>query len=300
MHMSRRVGLSVAAIAALVATVVVSPAASAAPAPGQVRSQPAGSTSYQYYLSLGDSLGFGYSQANFEKFTQNRNPADFAGYTQDLAGDLHLSAATTNYSCPEETTTTMIYGPCPAAALIEKVTGEPWPYDPQLGAATTFLAHHAGQRGLITVSVGSNNLLDAIGSAPTCLTNPTCPEIGQVLKTVGTNLTTIVRTLHRAAPRATIALLAPYNPYGHAQPVSNLAVVALDFTIAVVGLFNGARVADAFGPINVAQATTFDCGNLVYYCGPLQTVPESDHFPGDIHPTDAGYGVIAQAFEKVL
>lgn len=296
MRVSRRIGLSIAAITALVATVVVAPAAAAAPVPEQVRSQSAGSSGFQYYLSLGDSLGFGYSEANLAKFTQDHEMADFAGYSQDLAGDLNLSSVTKNLSCPGETTITMITGPCPAAAAASGFGGWPYGQTAQLSAAQQALAQHAAARGLITVSIGSNDLLDA---AQHCLTNLSCPQIGTALKTVGANLTTIVRTLHSAAPRATIVLLAPYNPYGHAQPVSNLAVIALDFTIAIVGLFNGARIADAFGPINVRYATTFDCGHLVYYCAD-RAPTEKDPFPGDIHPTGAGYGVIAEAFEKAL
>lgn len=303
MRASTRLGMTVTAVVALVAAVLVAPTATAAPVTEQNRYQSWGSPGYQYYLSLGDSLGFGYSDANLvraEAILTGHGTIEaaldaFAGYTQDVSDYLAISGPTTNLSCPGETTTSMIHGPCPAAAVVAPF-GQSWPYGttPQLTAATKVLRTHRWERGLITLSIGSDDLLGIVDNPFTanCLTNPTCPEIGAALKTVRMNLATILRTLHRAAPLATIVVLAPYNPFGHADPISNLAAVALDLTLAITDLLNGARTADAFVPINVQNATTFDCGSLVYYC----TSPSNT----DVHPTPAGYRVIAGAFEKVL
>ncbi len=307
MRLSRIAGLSSAAAiavsAAVITTAVVAPAASAtsvapaaavaavAPAPDWVRSVP----SYQYYLSLGDSLGFGYSAANLVAFEQNHNPADFAGYTQILAADLHLTGSTTNLSCPGESTTTMLGiggHTCPAAA---SGLGT-WPYSgSQLAAATAFLKSRPWwDRGLITLSIGANDVLPIVGG---CLTNPSCPALAPVLKTMRNNLSTILGRLRSAAPFATIVVLLPYNPFGHAYPASNIPAVAFDLSIAAVALVHFAAVADAFVPINVRNASTFDCGHLVYFC---TSATPTDAYPTDIHPTDAGYAVIANAFEDAL
>ncbi|MBN9609300.1 MAG: hypothetical protein J0I11_08275 [Actinobacteria bacterium] len=302
MRLSRWAGMcsaaTIALSAAVIATVVVAPAASAtsvaptaavatvAPAPDWVRSAP----NYRYYLSLGDSLGFGYSAANLAKFETDHNPADFAGYTQILAADLHLTGSTTNLSCPGESTLTMLGvggKTCPAA---NSGYGT-WPYSgSQMAAATAFLKSRPWwDRGLITLSIGANDVLPI---AATCLTNPSCPDLAPALKTMRNNLSTILGKLRSAAPFATIVVLAPYNPFGHAYPASNIPAAAVDLSIAAVALLHFDPVADAFVPINVNNASTFDCGNLVYFC----TSPANF----DVHPTGAGYAVIANAFEAAL
>ncbi len=287
MRVSRWAGLCGAMVAALM--VVAAPAAGAAPLVQSPRSGPA------YYLSLGDSLAFGYSQAKFDDFTDSTSPgyldlADFTGYTDDLAGYLHTEA--TNYSCPAETTTTMINGGCKwtvegtaMGATTEQLLHDPYAGS-QLRAATDLLSHHRWQRGVITVSIGSTDMLPV---AEQCLSNPACPGLAAALKTMRSNLSTILTKLRRAAPFATIVVLAPYNPFGFAYPLSNIAAVAFDLNVAAVALLHFDRTADAFGPINVRGAG--DHCALVYYGCSGST---------DIHPTDAGYALIARAFEKVL
>jgi lysophospholipase L1-like esterase len=119
------------------------------------------------------------------------------------------------------------------------------------------------------------------------------------MHTANNNLKTILRDLRNAAPKATIVVLTPYNPYGKAYPVSNIAAVTFNMMIGWTALLNGARVADAFWPINVKNATTFDCGSLVYYCANVSAHPD-DMYPDDVHPTDDGYGVIAVAIVKSI
>lgn len=277
MRMSRLVGLG-ATITAILVTVTtpVADAATAAP-------EPVGSTAPAYYLSLGDSLGFGYSDAKLAAFGTNGQLSDFVGYTDDLAA--YLGVAATNLSCPGETSSTMINGGCPwtlaGAPLHSSYRGA------QLAAATTFLVQHRLQRGFITVSIGSNDVLPV---AQECLTDPTCSALTPVLTTMRGNLSTTLNFLRRAAPLATIAVLAPYNPFGFAYPQSNIAAGEFDLSIAGVTVLHLDRVADAFVPINLRYQPS-GCSPLLYFC--LGT-------SSDVHPTDAGYAVIAQSFEKVL
>jgi hypothetical protein len=107
------------------------------------------------------------------------------------------------------------------------------------------------------------------------------------------NLSTILATLHRAAPFATVVVLAPYNPYGFADPISNLLAVQLDLSIAAVSVLHLDPVADGFTPINIALASEH-CSLIYYGCS------QYDMLATDIHPTEAGYAVLAQAFEKAL
>jgi lysophospholipase L1-like esterase len=294
-----RIVASLAALALAVTGVfVTAPSAGASPAPSWSWWQPA---PYTYYLSLGDSLGFGYSEANLATFEADVTDPDgvtdtsvdaavasaFQGYTQVVAASLGVTDVE-NFSCPGETTSTMLEGPCPAN------TYPGWPYGTtaQIDAATDYLAQHQGERGVISLSIGADDVLGTIEPGSTCLTNPTCPELQSAMQTANNNLKTILRDLRNAAPKATIVVLTPYNPFGKAYPVSNIAAVTFNMMIGWTALLNGARVADAFWPINVQHATTFDCGSLVYYC--------TDPANLDVHPTDPGYGVIAGAIMKSI
>jgi lysophospholipase L1-like esterase len=296
-----RIVASLTALALAVTGVfVTAPSAGASPAPSRSWWQPA---PYTYYLSLGDSLGFGFSDANLATFEAYVTDTDgvtdtsvdaaaasaFQGYTQLVAASLPKSVKDVeNFSCPGETTSTMLYGDCAATAFYP---GWPSGTEAQIDPATAYLAEHTSQRGVITLSIGADDVLDAI-DAGQCLTDPTCPALQSAMQTANNNLKTILRDLRNAAPKATIVVLTPYNPFGKAYPVSNIAAVTFNMMIGWTALLNGARVADAFWPINVQHATTFDCGSLVYYC--------TDPVNSDVHPTHDGYGVIAGAIMKSI
>jgi len=296
MRRSRFAIVGSALVAAITLTAIAAPSAAATPAvqPTVGMAKPA------YYLSLGDSLAFGYSDVNALAFAATAPSFDvttFSGYTQALATSLGVQA--TNFSCPEETTTTMIHGQCQGmidAQQVAAAAGIPLPASdfqhtpytgPQLAAATAFLSHYRWwQRGIVTVSIGSDDVLPVAGA---CLGSVSCPALGPALKAMRTNLSTILTSLRRAAPLATIVVLAPYNPFGFAYPVSNVLALEVDLSIAGVALAHLDPVADAFTPINVTDADQH-CTYVYYGC----------HGSADIHPTDAGYAVIAQAFRTVL
>lgn len=274
MRTSRFVALATAVAGALITTLLAVPAAGAAPGRASYHAQPA------YYLSLGDSLAFGYSDANYAKFLVDGDPADFHGYTEDLSAGWGIPAVT--LSCPGETTTSMISTPCslPAASA------------PQLTAAVGYLTSHrlTFRRGIITLSIGSDDVLPI---AKLCATDLQCPALQPALKTLRGNLSTILSTLRRAAPFATIVVLAPYNPYGFANPISNLLAIQVDLSIAAVSVLHLDPVADGFTPINITLVGEH-CALIYYGCAQYGTLAD------DIHPTEAGYAVLAEAFEKVL
>jgi lysophospholipase L1-like esterase len=247
----------------------------------------AGASTPQYYLSLGDSLGYGFQEAKLPAAElaaahgQDAAAVFNTGYTDDLAKLLALSGrplTVTNYSCPGETSTTLIHGGCPWTA-----TGLPLhnPYSgPQLAAAVTFLDAHPGQVPLITLAIGANDVLPGY---PQCVASNTCPPLAPELSTLHANLVTTLAALRTAAPTAKIVVLSLYNPLGKAYPSTAPLALELDATIVVTALTHGARVADSYVPFNVLPWPGL-C-QLTYYCSTT-----------DIHPTDLGYRVIAGAF----
>lgn len=303
---NRLVTMATAFVALITAaTVLVPPAAAAAPSPATavagnmatapVRAAAQSVSGGRYYLSLGDSLAFGYSDVKLGEFEQSGDLSVFTGYTDDLAHTLqsrYPGLQTVNLSCPGETSTTMIAGGCPwteprpglpaGAPLHRPYSGD------QLDAATGFLRSHRGQVALVTVSIGSNDILPV---ARDCMaTVPSCPALGPTLRTMRANVARILWKLRLTSPRTQVVVLAPYNPFGFAFPATNILAVPFDLSLAAVALLSGDRVADAFTPIN-GRYQPSGCSPLVYFCPGLST---------DVHPTDAGYAVITTAFEKAL
>lgn len=273
--MLRRLGsLVLTGCVALCTALALAPSAAAAP------STPAHHHAYapqQYYLSLGDSLGYGYQAVKLPP-TMGAAPFD-TGYTDDLAKLMKFvkpRIAVVNYSCPGESSATMIDGGCPWTE------GKGPLHDPyignQLDAAVAFLHNHSVP--LITLSIGAN---DVLADTQSCLGASSCPALAGDLAKLHSNLTRILTELRAAAPTAKIIVLTMYNPFALAYPESNLLAVQLDLTIAGTALANHAKIADAFIPFNIARKPGL-CA-LTYYCT-----------NGDIHPTDRGYRTIANSF----
>ena len=250
------------------------PAASATPAP---RSAAALSG---YYLSLGDSLAFGYQPDLVA--AGDLNAADYTGYAEDFAAMRpHLTLV--NYGCPGETTGSMIAGGCP------------WPgplHDPhpgsQLAAAVAFLQAHGAQTSLISVDIGSNDLLALLshcGVAPAC--------IGAGISAMAGRYGQILATLRALAPHAQLVLFNFYNPLALSVPGSDqLAAVASSVVDQLAATFH-ASVADAFGAINHVGGAPSE---RAFLCARTW---ECTAF-ANIHPTDLGYRALAVALLHAL
>jgi lysophospholipase L1-like esterase len=271
-------------VAAVLASLLVAggvfaaaPAEAATPAPGIPVAAVAGAPAY--YLSLGDSLGYGYQAVKVATAT---GAASFnTGYTDDLSKLLALTGhrrTTVNYACPGETSSTFISGGCPwtfgGGPLHDPYSGS------QLDAARSFLQNHQGQVPLITLSIGANDVLGDLTSCQASVSG--CPLLGH-LATLHANLDLVLTQLRGLAPTARIVVLSLYNPFAKAVPSSAALALAVDATIDATALSHGVRVADAYVPFNIVPWPGL-C-KLTYYCS-----------NGDIHPTDLGYSEIAAAF----
>lgn len=240
-----------------------------------------------YYLSLGDSLGFGLQLTRFFAMLNagTYTPDAFnTGYTDDLAATIRArlrpDLSVVNYSCPAEGTSDMISEDPDACffhslgiALHDEYTGS------QLGAAVAFLHAHPGQVSPITVSIGGADLSNAID---TCAAQAACVARSGVFATLRANMTTILGQLRAAAPRADIVLLIPHNITIADFPNDNPLWAAFDLEMRTLAVANHARVADAFAGITLTGRTC----ELTFLC---LTGDEMDS-----HPTDAGYAVMAQ------
>ena len=168
---------------ALAAVIMVALGLLALPTVSQAQTVPAKTKPVpKFYLSLGDSYSVGYQPGI----------GATAGYTAYVAK--RTKTTLENFGCGGATTTSILtvigcgsgYGP---PALTDAVA---YPTETQEQAAVDFIDANPGQIGLITVSIGGNDVT-ACGSNP----DPTsCVEAADT--TIQTNVTSLVDTLDNA------------------------------------------------------------------------------------------------------
>jgi lysophospholipase L1-like esterase len=236
-----------------------------------------------YYLTLGDSLAFGY-QPNLD-WTH--------GYAAAFYADLRTRGTShaANLACLDETTATFINSGCPYAYLRKTLYA-----GSQLKAALSVIAAHPNQVSPVTLDIGANDLLPLLNTS-TCAVSS---NSAATLATFNANFTAILSQLS-AALKGTGDLLVMnyYNPYQN-QCASNPQVASLFATfdgdiandVAACAYGGGlpcnghlADVAAAFGGDTTPNPNL--CADT-WICSPYH----------DIHATTPGYGVIASAFES--
>jgi len=249
----------------------------------------------RYYLALGDSLAAGYQSLPGGGHVTGR------GYAQDIARTLGARAAASgrafdfvDLGCPGESTTTMIGGGCPY----------PHPYaGAQLAEAVDFLRHHHGQRVVVTLDIGANDVNGCLAGGNVDLP---CALAG--IGKVGKGLGTILDQLRAAAgPHTRIVGMNLYDPFlaawltgDQGKTLATMSVPLADALNATIGLadaVHGVPTADVAGAFS-----TNDFFPLVPLNGqqvPLnvaRVMQWTNMARGDIHANDAGYQVIADTF----
>lgn len=239
-----------------------------------------------YYLSLGDSVGFGLQLDKlFALLDANTYTPDAfnTGYTDDFATHMRQirpGQQVVNLSCPAESTDSMISGGCPWTNDFG-LTNHTDYSGAQLDAAIAFLKAHPGQVSPITLSIGANDAIDALSG---CNFDPTCIDQSGVKQHLAQNLDHILGALRAAAHNTEIIVLALYNPFG-TDPSTNQAwnqdYVQVEANAAAR---NRAFFANGFDTIS----TTDQLCQLTFLCT-----------SGDLHPTDTGYQVLANLIYAV-
>jgi lysophospholipase L1-like esterase len=265
---------------------------------GAVRADEASATTY--YLAMGDSLAQG-AQPD-DSYPPYYQPD---GYVPQLYAALSADdpeLALDNISCGGESTVSMIYGsqlPTVATSCGTPAFYRYWyPHKTQLAEAASFLAAHKSKVGLVTIDIGGNDLsfcLFVSTDAASCL--------AAVYPTVATNLDQILDDLQAAGPGVPIIGMTYYNPVACLHYFGDSAtavfvsaqVQTLNAVLESVYAAHGVPVADVAGAFHVGDGLAREATaawNWTWFCS-------SEHF-GDIHPNDAGYQVIEQAFEAAL
>jgi lysophospholipase L1-like esterase len=271
--------MAAAACASLLAVAAMASPASARGGPPRVVPPKA------YYLSLGDSMGFGlqFDKLDLLLAAGTYSPDKFdTGYTDVLGARMRRirpGQQTANFSCPGETTATMVEGGCfftnPEPEGAGLTLHLPYPGS-QLDAAVWFLKAHPGQVSPITVSIGGIDAADVIGDQ--CGGDAACVEQSGLRDHLARGLDRILSTLRHAAPGTELVLVALHNPFTVDHPETD-ALWRSTYTKVerAAARRNGARFSD-FSKI----VERGDVCQLTFLCG-----------SGDSHPTDEGYRRLA-------
>jgi GDSL-like Lipase/Acylhydrolase family len=273
-----------------------------------------GAFTQHYYIAVGDSLSFGF-QPNLN-FTQGFADVVFADLRRgEVTSNERNTTVLENYACAGETSTTMLNGGCPGRDFLKI------PYSgPQLDAVISFMLAHKGKISPVTFEIGANDVLPNWNAAACTAAASTDDDIARVdanLTRVDTSSPEATRDPSNKAngilqrlsnalaispglPGATgpantqarpgdLVMLNYYNPFAKACPNSaafvkklneHLAADAAKFSVPIVDIYT------AFG------GDTGMAGNIcayTWFCARQ-----------DIHPTSAGYQVIAAAVEGSL
>jgi lysophospholipase L1-like esterase len=238
-----------------------------------------------FTLVLGDSLAFGFQRAKFGAALPDPDPAIFdTGFADVFATRLAATApgkrsTVVNLSCPGETTGSFLgLAPCPYSPPFRLHTEYT---DSQIVAAEIFLAAHRGQVSPILITLGVNDALEVL---EVCGPDATCigPLLPSILAVVAANLDEALGRLRAVAPDAVIVLLQYYNPIAVIDPATNILLLGLNEVIGDVADTHRAHVADAFPLFSLAPPQPATLCVLTLMCE-----------DADIHPSDAGYAVIA-------
>jgi lysophospholipase L1-like esterase len=288
----------VAGFAVLIAVLVLSAQTASARQAGNPK---------QYFISLGDSYAVGY-QSDVGHTTLN-GPAN---QLVKLAAKRGYRFKLVNFGCGGATTTSMLTQlDCPTPARMPGAAG--YPGKTQVQAAVAFIKRHPGKVGLVTISIGGNDVDGCLANA-----DPLGCVAANMPKATA-NLTKIVKQLRTAGGKSVQIIGSTYpdvalgawvlpNTFG-----DNRFTLATESVTSFRRLINpglkrayssvGAKFVDvtaatgAYGPF----VTTNDPPYGVIPV-PVATVCRLTFFCTrvDIHMTTPGYGVIARLEANAL
>jgi lysophospholipase L1-like esterase len=142
----------------------------------------------QYYVSLGDSYATGYQPTAVGQGANTRN--GFAYQIPKLAKQRGYAFKLVNFGCGGETTVSLIERKTECGGL--GPGGEDYAGRTQIAAAERFLRKHRGKVGLITVSIGGNDVTRCAREADPI------PCVAAAVESIRQNVTAIAKRLRKA------------------------------------------------------------------------------------------------------
>jgi lysophospholipase L1-like esterase len=260
------------------------------------------------YVSLGDSYAAGYQPTGPHSGGTTTN--GFAYQVAALAAKKGYDFKLVNFGCGGATTTSILYSHgCPPSLLGPGATA--YPTVSQAVAAEAFLRAHRGHVGLVTVSIGGNDVTHCATVAQPI------PCVATAIKTINKNVAVLLHGLRAAAGPSVRIVGTTYPDVILGLDISKQASLRSIATLSVVAfksLINPAlrKLYSAIGALFVdVTAATGAYGSLTQ----LTDLPPYGRIPvpvakvctltffcqyHDIHPRTAGYTIIAKLIVATL
>ena len=254
------------------------------------------------YLALGDSVTFGYEEAQVVPAPNYQDPTSFLGYPEMLGSELHLNVV--NAACSGETSSSFI-DPTAQSNGCENTPGKGnvgyrtlYPLHvsysgSQLAFAVNYLRKHQDVR-LVSLMIGAND-----GFVCQETTADHCKALGEqaaFIATIKKNVTTILSAIrNKAHYRGQLAIVNYYSLDYSSQTQSTQSAALNQAMDAAAAPFH-VEVADGFGEL---QAAALHSGGNTCKAGLLTQLVGAPS-PCGIHPSYAGQALLAQAVEKAI
>ena len=243
------------------------------------------------YLSLGDSVTFGYQEPQVTPPPNYGDPASFLGYPELLGQDLHLRVV--NAACPGETSSSFIDTAAPSNGC-EDVYRKAFPLHvryrgSQLAFAVSYQRRHPRTR-LVSLMIGANDVfLCQKTTADGCM-----GELNATIAKVKTNVGRIVAALRRKAHyRGQLAIVNYYSLNYSSSFITGVSV-GLNTAMDSAARPFRARIADGFGRLRAAAAHS---GGDTCAAGLLTNLGGGKC---GVHPSYAGQALLALALLRAL
>jgi lysophospholipase L1-like esterase len=253
------------------------------------------------YLALGDSVTFGYQEAQVKPAPDYHKASTFKNYAADVGAALHLLV--TNAACPGETTTSFINANGPSYGC----ENSPPPNQnvgyrrffplhvshegSQLSYAVKFLKKHPRTR-LVSLLIGANDFFRCQATTKDgCLSKS---EQQATLNTIKKNVHHILSAIRNKADYEGQIVLGRYYSLDYTSSfVTGIVRSVNDAEDAGATGFH-VRVADGFGEFRRGSAHS---GGNPCKAGLLTQLSNGGC---GVHPSYAGHGLLALAVERVV
>lgn len=254
------------------------------------------------YLALGDSVTFGYEEAQVVPAPDYADASSFVGYPQLLGRELHLNVV--NAACPGETSSSFVdstaqsngcentpgkgnVGYRALSPLHAHYTGT------QLAYAVAYLKKHHDVR-LVSLMIGANDFL--VCQASTADHCAGFIEQAAVIGAVEKNVKTILSSIRNKAHYNGQIAIVNYYGLNYADPAAVAQSQVLNQSIDTAARPFHVEIADGFGVLGAAAAHS---GGNTCTAG-LLTQLTGASTPCGIHPSYAGQALLAQAVANAI
>ncbi len=252
------------------------------------------------YLALGDSVSFGYEEAQVVPAPNYADASSFLGYPELLGSELHLTVA--NAACPGETSSSLVDSTAQSNGcentpgngnvgyrtqfpLHVKYSGS------QLSYGVSYLKKHPKVR-LVSLMIGANDYF--VCQETTADKCASLSEQAAVLATLGKNVKTILSAVRNKAHYSGQIAIVNYYSLDYASQATDAQSALLNQTVDSAAKPFHVVVADGFGQLETGSVHS---GGNTCTAGLLTQLSTGGC---GIHPSYAGASLLALAVEKAI